>query len=318
MNKIQNMLNQIPSLPGIYKMLDSTGQIIYIGKSKCLKKRVKSYFSNAPRQSKIEKMIFFIDAIDYIVTDTHLEARLLECQLIKEIKPFFNSQMKNDRKYMYLKVCNYSQSHALSIVQEREQDTLGPFRGKRYIQSFIDTVTHLFPIIQNNNSYEFNYHTLPETMNPRDFTENRETLMAVFLEECCMQRFINQLKHCMNEEASRYNYERATTYRDLIKSLTYISHVLHDYKNLITKDILLKIPVRDGEKLFFISKGTIILKKYYHSLSQTETDAFLDEGRNIKSEIIPARDEKAEVDFQNILFSEIQSLPDEGILRYYN
>ena len=315
MTKIQMKLNQIPSLPGVYKMLDSTGQIIYIGKSKCLKKRVKSYFSKAAKPPRIEKMVFFIDDMDYIVTDTHLEARLLECQLIKEIKPYFNSQMKNDRKYSYLKVADYSRSHALSIVQEREGDSFGPFRRKQLIQSFIDAVPHLFPVIQNNNSYEFKYHILPETLSPEDFIKNRRTLMKVFSKDTSMRCLINRLKLRMNEEAAQCHYERAAIYRDLIISLTYISHVLYDYKTLITKDLLLKIPVRDGEKLFFISKGKIILKKYYPVLAQTEIDVFLDEGRKMRSGIVPEWDEKAEIDFQDILFSKIQSLPDEWILK---
>ncbi|KNZ43239.1 GIY-YIG nuclease family protein [Acetobacterium bakii] len=315
MNKIQKKLNQIPALPGIYKMLDASGNIIYIGKSKCLKTRVKSYFSKAPKQSKVEKMVFFIDDIDYLVTDTHLEAQLLECQLIKKLKPIFNSQMKNDRKYMYLKVGDFSQYRVLSIVQERQGDSFGPFRGKQFIQSFMDTVTHLFPMVQNNIRWEFNYHTLPVTMSAADFIKNRATLMNVFSEETSMQSLIDELKCRMNNEATQYNYERATIYRDLIKSLTYISHVLYDYKTLITKDLLLKIPVPAGEKLFFISKGKIIFKKQYSVLSQFEIDAFLAEGHNMKSEPAPDRDEKTEVDFLNILFSEIQSLPDEWILK---
>jgi len=73
----------------------------------------------------------------------------------------------------------------------------------------------------------------------------------------------------------------------------------------------LKIPVGDGQKLFFISKGKIILKKYYPILAQTKIDTFLAEGRKLRSGIVPDWDEKANVDFQNILFSEIESLSDE-------
>jgi len=222
MSKLQIKLKQIPPLPGIYKMLDSASQIIYIGKSKCLRKRVKAYFTKGPKPSKVEKTIFFIDDIDYIVTDTHLEARLLECQLIKEIKPYFNSQMKNDRRYSYLKVGDFSKSHGLSIVHEREWDSVGPFRGRGLIQSFIDTVTHLFPIVEKNNSYEFKYNTIPEALSRADFMENRRTLMDVFSQDTSMGCLISLLKIRMNEEAVQYHYERATTYRDLIKSLTYI------------------------------------------------------------------------------------------------
>ncbi|MGV8905111.1 MAG: GIY-YIG nuclease family protein [Acetobacterium sp.] len=315
MSNIQKKLDQIPALPGIYKMLDSTGQIIYVGKSKCLRKRVKSYFTKGLKPSKVERMVFLIDDIDYIVTDTHLEARLLECQLIKELKPFFNSQMKNDRRYSYLKVADDRKPHTLSIVHEREGDSFGPFRGKGLIQSFIDTVAHLFPVIQNNNSFEFKYHTIPATLSPADFMENRRTLINIFSKDTSMACLINLLKIRMNEEAAQYHYERATTYRDLIKSLTYISHVLYDYKSLMTRDILLKIPVGDEEKLFFISKGKIILKRRFTVLSQLEIAAFLATGSQMGSGLVPDWDEKATVDFQNILFSEIQSLPDEWILK---
>lgn len=318
MKKIPEKLNEIPSLPGIYKMLDSRGQIIYIGKSKCLKKRVTSYFTNAAKSAKVEKMVFFIDDIDFIVTDTHLEARLLECQLIKELKPLFNSQMKNDRKYVYLKIGDSVQSHALSITNERAADSFGPFRGRQIIQSFIDSVTHLFPVVQNNNSWEFTYHTLPETMDPAEFIKNRQTLMNVFSKDSQIQGLVERLKLQMNAEAAQYHYERASIYRDLINSLTYISHVLHDYQSLQTSDILLTIPVPDGDKLFFISKGTVTLKKTYPVLSPAAIAAFSAEGLNMKSAIVSDWDEKTAVDYQNILFSEIQSLPDEWIIPIIN
>jgi len=315
MNQLKQKVNQIPPLPGVYKMLDSAGQIIYVGKSKCLKKRVKSYFTKSPKQPKIERMVFFIDDIDYIVTDTHLEARLLECQLIKEIQPYFNSQMKNDRRYFYLKVTNSAHSKGLSIVPEREDHSFGPFRRKQAIQSLIDMFTHLFPIVQDNHRFDFQYHTLPEIMSLEDFMKNRQTLIQIFSEDLKLNCLINQLKLCMNKESAQYNYERATTYRDLIKSLAYISHILHDYKHLTTRDILLKIPVRDGEKLFFISSDRIVLKKYFPVLTQSAIDTFFNEGSRMKSALVPIPDEKAGVDFQNILFSEIQALPDEWILK---
>jgi excinuclease ABC subunit C len=315
MSHLEQKLNQIPPLPGVYKMLDSAGQIIYIGKSKCLKKRVKSYFTKSPKQPKIERMVFFIDDINYTVTDTHLEARLLECQLIKEIQPYFNSQMKNDRRYFYLKVTNSAHSKGLSIVPEREDHSFGPFRRKQAIQSLIDMFTHLFPIVQDNNRFDFHYHTLPELMNPDDFSKNRQTLLQIFSEATTLNCLLNQFQVCMDKESAQYHYERATTYRDLIKSLTYVSHILHDYKYLTTRDVLLKIPVEDGEKLFFISKGRIVLKKYFPLLTQAAIDTFLAEGCRSKAAIVPFPDEKAAVDFQNILFSEIQALPDEWILK---
>ncbi len=315
MSHLKQKLNQIPALPGIYKMFDSTGQIIYVGKSKCLKKRVQSYFTKSAKQPKIERMVFFITDVDYIVTDTHLEARLLECQLIKELKPYFNSQMKNDRRYFYLRLAKSGHSHAMSIVLEREDDTFGPFRRKHLIQSMIEMFTHLFPIVHETNRYIFKYHTLPEVMNQDDFSRNRESLIQFFSEEKMMQRLIIQLTLCMNEEAAQFNYERASYYRDLISGLTYINHVLHDYKQLATSDLIIRIPVQDGEKLFFVSKSNIILRTHFSTLTPAKIDAFLDEGLKTKSKFACKWDEKANIDFQNILFSEIQSLPEECILK---
>ena len=86
--ELKQKLDSIPQLPGIYKMLDSQGNIIYVGKSKCLRKRIKTYFTGNHERSKIEKLVSLISDIDYIVTDTHLEAKLLECKLIKKLNQY--------------------------------------------------------------------------------------------------------------------------------------------------------------------------------------------------------------------------------------
>ncbi|WP_313129783.1 GIY-YIG nuclease family protein [Anaerocolumna sp.] len=142
--KLKERLHTLPELPGVYKMLDSQGNIIYIGKSKCLKKRVKSYFVNSPKWEKVNKLVRFIEDIEYEVTDTHLEARLLECELIKKRKPSFNSQMKHDKNYVYLKVAEFNNHNSLSIILDREDNCYGPFRRKFSIYDIIDSLKHRF------------------------------------------------------------------------------------------------------------------------------------------------------------------------------
>ena len=100
---LQRILDELPEAPGVYKMLGDGGNILYIGKSKCLKHRVKSYFVKKPVWEKAEKMAGFIRDIEIEPTHTHLEAMLLECELIKKHRPFFNRQMKNDSGYLYIK-----------------------------------------------------------------------------------------------------------------------------------------------------------------------------------------------------------------------
>lgn len=143
---LENILNSIPELPGIYQMIDSKGNIIYIGKSKCLKKRVKSYFVDTPKWEKVTKMVSLIHDIHYVVTDTHLEARLLECKLIKQVSPFFNSQMKNDKRYVYLSLESNLKRGPLSIVHERGLDTYGPFRSSHTLSDTIESLKNIYPI----------------------------------------------------------------------------------------------------------------------------------------------------------------------------
>lgn len=146
-------------------MMDSRGNIIYVGKSICLRKRVKSYFTSNHKWSKVEKLVFFTDDIYYVVTDTHLEARLLECELIKKFKPIFNSQMKNEREYVYLKVEGNNKYKALSIVPEREKCAFGPFRNKHRLSNIIDSLQFIYPILKTNDGYDFDLHVLPVSMN---------------------------------------------------------------------------------------------------------------------------------------------------------
>lgn len=318
MNKISQDLiekvNNIPTLPGIYKMLDSNGRIIYIGKSISLKNRVKSYFVKNHKWSKVEKMVSFIDDIDYIVTDTHLEARLLECQLIKEIKPIFNSQFKNDEKYIYLKVEDYNIYNPLSIVNIREENSFGPFRRKSFLLKLIDSLKNIYPIEKNCENYTFQYNLFPVTMDKDEFENNKQSLEEIFSDDKKMVSLINELDKKMKEAASKLEFATASYYRDLINGLNYLKTGIYGFKTLISKDILLKIPITKGYKLFFISHGKILLKSTFTTLSQGDIEKFINMGKKFKSSIDDELEEKSSIDFRDILYSEIKSLPKEMVM----
>lgn len=91
MNHLFDKVKSLPSTPGVYLMKDSRGDVIYVGKSKNLKSRVQSYFYHSKAHSrKVEKLVKTLKDFDFIQTDTEFEAFMLECQLIKEMKPYFN------------------------------------------------------------------------------------------------------------------------------------------------------------------------------------------------------------------------------------
>lgn len=326
--QIQEQLQNLPELPGIYKLLDIHHNILYIGKSKCLKKRVKSYFVASPKWEKVKKFVNFIYYIDIIVTDTHLEARLLECKLIKEIQPHFNSQMKNDQRYCYLKVTDCDTHHPLQVVYEREPNTFGPFRKKQSLLNIIHSFENLYPIERTGKSYSLEYHIVPVTLALEEFQTLHFLLIDLLQENKNLVKLIAVLEHKMKDAASDYKFETASMYRDVIFSLNHLKYNLQRYKHLMTKTILLCIPVTNGKKLFFIHKGKIIQTKLLLSVEEstyescktnTMIEDFIMESRQLVKkkkqefwiESIP--NEKSNIDFQDILYSEISVLPEETI-----
>ncbi|MDF2539544.1 MAG: Excinuclease subunit domain protein [Herbinix sp.] len=313
-DKITNKLNQLPALPGIYKMLDTKGKIIYIGKSKCLKIRVKSYFTGTPKWEKIKKLVSLIDDFDITITDTHLEARLLECELIKEYRPVFNSQMKHDQGYVYLKVEDYNVHNSLSVVNERSENTYGPFRRRYALNEFTLSLKSLYPIKKSGKHYAFDYLLFPIALNRDTYQENQRILTELLSNDDNISLFIQDLELKMKEAASMYKFETASKFRDLINGMTFIKHGINGYKDLLCKEILLQIPIQSGYKLFYISQGNIRHSEKYSSISEICINHFINCTSMLPPFLAPPMEEKAAIDFRDILYSEIMSLPAEMVL----
>ncbi len=308
-NLIQEKLQHIPELPGIYKMLDARGNIIYIGKSKCLKKRVKSYFVSTPKWEKVTRMVSSIKDIEYIVTDTHLEARLLECRLIKELKPRFNAQMKNDQNYVYLKLDPNHPSKPLSIVQEREEDCFGPFRSKYALSDFITRLNNLYPIKKSGDCYEFEYHLFPVKLDQKEREELCNLFLELFSQEENILKLNKALQLKLEEAAAQYRYEIASMYRDLIQVFTQIKYALNRYQDLSDKNILLKLPYPGGYKLFFVANGHIIKDKSLSTLKEESIREFIQSSLLQSKDFQPTTEnEKSLIDYRDILYSEILDL----------
>lgn len=309
-------LDAIPEEPGIYKMFDSKGNIIYVGKSKCLKKRVKSYFVGSPKWEKVKKMVPLIRDIEYIVTDTHLEAMLLECKLIKEIQPYFNVQMKNDNRYVYLKIGAEHGSAPLTVVHERGKDCYGPFRSKNVLQNVLDVLKNIYPIEKNEGKYQFDYHVLPVLMNSDENERNGEIMKEILLDDQKVEVFTKQLEKKMNEEAASYHFESAAKYRDIVQTVHYLKNGIDGHKELLEKNILLKLKIRNGYKLIFVSKGQVISKERYAELSERDEEIFLEQA--MRMDIQVDIHDKSYMDYRDILFSEILKLPKECIVIFEN
>lgn len=313
-DKLKGKINKIPKKPGIYKMLDVRGNIIYVGKSKFLSDRVKSYFVSNPKWEKVKRMVNAITDIEYIVTDTHLEARLLECSLIKTIRPVFNSQMKHDGGYVFLKLKNFNQYNALSVVSEREENSYGPFRSKFHMNEIINSLKNIYPIRSIDGSYFFEYHLFPVTLNIKEFNENKKCLKDILTDKANAESFIEELKIKMKQEAAFNNFEIASIYKNLIDNINYINYTVNKYEDLMSSDLLVTIPFDGGYKLFYISNADILRKETFKNIAQTNIDLFCNAAKN-STAAYSYTNEKSLIDFRDIIYSEILSLPENSVVK---
>ena len=147
--KLEEKIRMLPDSPGCYLMKDASGEIIYVGKAVNLKNRVRSYFRDTAHTPKVAAMIAHIDDYDVLLCETNLEALILECNLIKLHKPYYNILLKDDKHYPYLKVDMRQPFPRLELCRKMEKDGakyFGPYIGANAVRQVIEAVRDVFPI----------------------------------------------------------------------------------------------------------------------------------------------------------------------------
>lgn len=289
-------------------MKDAKGNIIYIGKSKTLRTRVRSYFVADHKWEKIKRMVGHIQDIEIIVTDTHLEAQLLECEMIKSIKPMYNAQFKNDQRYKYLRIEENCRNKLISVVDEKDgENCFGPYKSRQILLDLIKFFENIYPLCKKEDTYIFTYHILPLAITPEGFEENQRCLFGIFTNKKEMQIFLNEMACKMRAAAEDFRFETASMYRDMMAHINYL-HYAHIKKAsaLTTQKILMGEKLENGYKIFYISQGTIISKRKYKRLSKESIKKFLSQSVGIEQIGIPIKSEKSHLDFEAIIHAELQ------------
>ncbi|MDA9101242.1 excinuclease ABC subunit UvrC [Omnitrophica bacterium] len=144
---LRQRVEQIPFTPGVYLMKDSAGHILYIGKARSLRKRVRSYLTRRPDLPKIAVLMTKVRQIDYIETPTEVDALLLESRLIHQVKPRYNKELKDDKSYPLLKITreDYPRIH-LTRKKDSCGDFYGPYTDAKLLREAISLIHTLFPI----------------------------------------------------------------------------------------------------------------------------------------------------------------------------
>lgn len=228
--KIENL----PDSPGCY-IMKSGGEVIYVGKAKNLKNRVRQYFqSSANHTQKVRAMVARVDDFELMLVDSEMEAFTLECNLIKRYKPFYNILLKDDKHYPYLRVNMKEAFPRVTIVRRVAHDGakyFGPYFGANVVRDALDAVRSIFPIRTCSHklptekalrpcvNYEIGLCRAPcaNRISQEEYHELMEGVVDFLGGK--FELVLGRLKEKMNQAAANWNYERAAVYRDQITAI---------------------------------------------------------------------------------------------------
>ncbi len=243
MEMLKRKLNLLPAKPGVYLMKDSTGNIIYVGKAKVLKNRVRSYFKGS-HDHKTQKLVSNISDFEYILTSSEVEALLLECNLIKKYNPHYNILLKDDKTYPYLLIT--SEKHPRIVVtrkiHKKTGKYFGPYPNATAAREAARLLNRLLPLRKCNKipSKSCLYYHLGQCfapcinqIHPDEYSDTIEKA-SIFLRGN-QKSVITWLEERMNKASECLQFEAAKEYRDLINDLKKISEkqniTLNDFRN---------------------------------------------------------------------------------------
>ena len=233
-------LKKLPPNPGVYLMHDDKDEIIYVGKAINLRNRVRQYFQSSRGKSpKIQKMVTLIARFEYIVTDSELEALVLECNLIKEHQPKYNTMLKDDKTYPYIKVTLGEEYPRLFLTRTMKRDKskyYGPYTSVGAVRDTIDLIHRLYRLRTCKRSLPkdmgkdrpcLNYHIKQCDAPCQGYISKEEYAKAVsqaldFLDGH-YEGILNQLEEKMKAAAKELDFETAAAYKELLFSVKEVS-----------------------------------------------------------------------------------------------
>lgn len=290
---IEEELKKLPASPGVYLMHDAKDEIIYVGKAVSLKNRVRQYFqSSRNKTAKIQQMVSHIARFEYIITDSEMEALVLECNLIKEHRPKYNTMLVDDKTYPYIKITVGEAYPRVMMTRQAKKDKskyFGPYTNAQAVKDTLELLRKMYKIRTcsksikegENNDRPCLYYHMKQCDAPcnhyitkEDYQRNIKKVID-FLNGNYKET-LQELTQKMNEASENMEYEEAIIYRDLMKSVRAISQKqkITDSDKLENKDILaLETSGEDGiMQVFFVRGGKLIGREHFHmNISEHES-----------------------------------------------
>ncbi|MDO4166922.1 MAG: excinuclease ABC subunit UvrC [Eubacteriales bacterium] len=280
---LQEELKKLPAKPGVYLMHDKKDAIIYIGKAISLKNRVRQYFQKRKRTPKIDKMISQIDHFEYIITDSEVEALVLENNLIKEHRPKYNTMLKDDKTYPFIKATISEEYPRLiySRIQKRDKcKYFGPYTSAGAARDTLELVRKLYQIRTCNRVLPrdtgkerpcLNYHIkqcqapCQGYISPEEYQHNFKQAMKLL--EGDVGEVLQMLQEKMERASAELAFEEAAGYRDLMDSVKKISvrQKVNDFGGVDQDIIAMAQTDREAViQVFFVREGRLIGRDHFH------------------------------------------------------
>ena len=287
---IEEELKKLPAKPGVYIMHGETDEIIYVGKAISLKNRVRQYFqSSRNKGAKIERMVTHITRFEYIITDSELEALVLECNLIKEHRPKYNTMLKDDKSYPFIKVTVNEPYPRVLFARRMKKDKaryFGPYTSGGAVKDVIELVRKLYQVRSCNRNLPRDtgkdrpclYYHMKQCKAPcqgyisqEEYRKNINKVIKFLNGD--FQDTISELIEKMKKASEEMRYEDAMEYRDLIRSIEKIGERQkitgygQEDRDIIAVAMDESEDLRDQDavvQVFFIRDGKLIGRDHFY------------------------------------------------------
>lgn len=293
---VKEELRKLPNKPGVYIMHDEADTILYVGKAINLHNRVRSYFKeNIGRGPQIDKMVSLIARFEYIVTDSELEALVLENNLIKEYRPKYNTMLKDDKTYPYIKITVGEDYPRVMLVRQMKKDKaryFGPYTSGN-VKETIDLLNKLYKLRTCNRRLPadfgkerpcLNYH-INQCMAPCQGCISKEEYgeqiaQAMEFLNGKYQPILRYLRDKMEEASEKMEYEEAIKYRDLMESIKKFKESQKVSDNIGEDKDIIAVAIDKDEavvQVFFLRNGKLIGREHFYmtQLEEPVTDKIL-------------------------------------------
>ncbi|QZY55999.1 excinuclease ABC subunit UvrC [Crassaminicella profunda] len=286
---IKEQLKKLPQTPGVYLMKSESGEIIYVGKAISLKNRVRQYFqSQKNKPPKVQAMVANIAEFEYILTDSEVEALILEANLIKKYQPKYNVLLRDDKQYPYIKVTlgeKYPRIFKTRKVIKDKARYFGPYIYVGAVNHTIEMLKKFYPLrtcnkkLQKNNDRPcLNYH-IGRCLGPCSGNVDHETYMKMIDEILLFlsgkyEDLVKRIEGKMKEAASKMHFEKAAEYRDQISA---IHSIMEKQKIISSSDIdqdliAMARGVEDVCVMVFFIRGGKLMGREHYMLRASEED----------------------------------------------